>query len=99
MLQRNLVFTDITRGKQLVVLLSQTKVLAMTVMNHLDRSATPGWSRDAAIIQSWLPADRTTLNLPGRRIWPKILRQRRHGVWDFVGDCLRSRQPPWRSSP
>ena len=35
MLQRNLVYTGITRGKQLVVLVGQTRALAMAVKNHL----------------------------------------------------------------
>jgi exodeoxyribonuclease V alpha subunit len=37
MLQRNLVYTGITRGKQLVVLVGQTKALAMAVKNHRGR--------------------------------------------------------------
>ena len=37
MLQRNLVYTGITRGKQLVVLVGQKKALAMGVKNHLGR--------------------------------------------------------------
>jgi exodeoxyribonuclease V alpha subunit len=37
MLQRNLVYTGITRGKQLVVLVGQKKALAMAVKNHMVR--------------------------------------------------------------
>ncbi|MEB3321884.1 MAG: ATP-binding domain-containing protein, partial [Synechococcaceae cyanobacterium] len=37
MLQRNLVYTGITRGKRLVVLVGQKKALAMAVRNHLGR--------------------------------------------------------------
>ncbi len=37
MLQRNLVYTGITRGKQLVVLVGQKKALAMAVKKHLGR--------------------------------------------------------------
>ncbi|WP_254217219.1 ATP-dependent RecD-like DNA helicase [Synechococcus sp. CCY 9618] len=37
MLQRNLVYTGITRGKQLVVLVGQKKALAMAIKNHLGR--------------------------------------------------------------
>ncbi len=37
MLQRNLVYTGITRGKQLVVLVGQKKALGMAVKNHLGR--------------------------------------------------------------
>jgi exodeoxyribonuclease V alpha subunit len=39
MLQRNLVYTGITRGKQLVVLVGQTKVMA--VKNHIGRKRYP----------------------------------------------------------
>jgi exodeoxyribonuclease V alpha subunit len=35
MLQRNLVYTSLTRGKQMVVLVGQKKALAMAVKNHL----------------------------------------------------------------
>ena len=34
LLQRNLVYTGITRGKRLVVLIGQRKALAMAVRNH-----------------------------------------------------------------
>ena len=37
MLQRNLVYTGLTRGKQLVVLVGQKKALAMAVKNHRNR--------------------------------------------------------------
>jgi len=37
MLQRNLVYTGLTRGKQLVVLVGQKKALTMAVKNHLGR--------------------------------------------------------------
>ena len=37
MLQRNLLYTGLTRGKQLVVLVGQKKALAMAVKNHLAR--------------------------------------------------------------
>ncbi len=37
MLQRNLVYTGLTRGKRLVVLVGQKKALAMAVKNHLSR--------------------------------------------------------------
>ncbi len=36
-LQRNLLYTVITRGKRLVVLVGQKKALAMAVKNHLGR--------------------------------------------------------------
>jgi exodeoxyribonuclease V alpha subunit len=38
MLQRNLVYTGITRGKRLVVLVGQRKALAMAVHNHRGNS-------------------------------------------------------------
>ncbi|MFM9088322.1 MAG: ATP-dependent RecD-like DNA helicase [Cyanobium sp.] len=37
MLQRNLIYTGLTRGKRLVVLVGQKKALAMAVRNHLGR--------------------------------------------------------------
>ena len=37
MLQRNLLYTGLTRGKRLVVLVGQKKALAMAVKNHLGR--------------------------------------------------------------
>ncbi len=37
MLQRNLVYTGLTRGKQLVVLMGQKKALAMAARNHRGR--------------------------------------------------------------
>jgi hypothetical protein len=51
MLQRNLVYTGLTRGKQLVVLVGQKKALAMAVKNHLGR-------RRYTKLAEWLaPAD------------------------------------------
>ena len=43
MLQRNLVYTDTTRGKQLVVV-SQRKALAMAVKNHLGHRHYTKWA-------------------------------------------------------
>jgi exodeoxyribonuclease V alpha subunit len=37
MLQRNLVYTGLTRGKRLVVLVGQRKALALAVRNHQGR--------------------------------------------------------------
>jgi exodeoxyribonuclease V alpha subunit len=37
MLQRNLGYSSLTRGKRLVVLVGQKKTLAMAVKNHLER--------------------------------------------------------------
>jgi exodeoxyribonuclease V alpha subunit len=52
MLQRNLVYTGLTRGKQLVVLVGQKKALAMAVKNHLGRrryTKLAEWLRGAAL--------------------------------------------------
>jgi len=56
MLQRNLVYTGLTRGKQLVVLVGQQKALAMAVKNHLGR-------RRYTKLVEWLAADATTAPL------------------------------------
>jgi exodeoxyribonuclease V alpha subunit len=62
MLQRNLVYTGLTRGKQLVVLVGQKKALAMAVKNHLGRrrySKLAEWLLPAEAITgavSFLPA-------------------------------------------
>jgi exodeoxyribonuclease V alpha subunit len=54
MLQRNLVYTGLTRGKQLVVLVGQKKALAMAVKNHLGR-------RRYTKLAEWLaPGQRST---------------------------------------
>ncbi len=52
MLQRNLVYTGVTRGKRLVVLVGQRKALAIAV-----KGARSGkrWSK----LREWLIADRT----------------------------------------
>jgi exodeoxyribonuclease V alpha subunit len=52
MLQRNLVYTGLTRGKQLVVLVGQKKALAMAIKNHLSRrryTKLAEWLAPAAI--------------------------------------------------
>ncbi|MEI6110234.1 MAG: ATP-dependent RecD-like DNA helicase [Cyanobium sp. ELA712] len=54
MLQRNLVYTGLTRGKQLVVLVGQKKALAMAVKNHLGRR------RYTKLAERLLPADAIT---------------------------------------
>jgi len=60
MLQRNLVYTGLTRGKQLVVLVGQQKALAMAVKNHLGR-------RRYTKLAEWLaPTDATTAPLATR---------------------------------
>jgi exodeoxyribonuclease V alpha subunit len=53
MLQRNLVYTGLTRGKQLVVLVGQKKALAMAVKNHLSRrrhTKLAEWLSAAALV-------------------------------------------------
>ena len=47
MLQRNLLYTAITRGKRLVVLVGQKKALALAVKNHLSRRR---WTK----LREWL---------------------------------------------
>jgi exodeoxyribonuclease V alpha subunit len=54
MLQRSLVYTGLTRGKQLVVLVGQKKALAMAVKNHLGRR------RYTKLAEWLLPADAIT---------------------------------------
>ena len=54
MLQRNLVYAGLTRGKQLVVLVGQKKALAMAVKNHLGRR------RYTKLAEWLLPADAIT---------------------------------------
>ncbi|MFN9645428.1 MAG: AAA family ATPase [Cyanobacteriota bacterium] len=51
MLQRNLLYTGLTRGKRLVVLVGQKKALAMAVKNHLGR-------RRFTKLAEWLSAAR-----------------------------------------
>jgi exodeoxyribonuclease V alpha subunit len=57
MLQRNLLYTGITRGKRLVVLVGQKKALAMAVKNHLAR-------RRYTKLAEWLWADASRMDLP-----------------------------------
>jgi exodeoxyribonuclease V alpha subunit len=62
MLQRNLVYTGLTRGKQLVVLVGQKKALAMAIKNHLGRrryTKLAEWLVPAAI-----PPDRGAVTGP-----------------------------------
>jgi exodeoxyribonuclease V alpha subunit len=51
MLQRNLVYTGVTRGKRLVVLVGQKKALAIAVKGAQTRQR---WSK----LREWLAADR-----------------------------------------
>ncbi len=56
MLQRNLVYTGLTRGKQLVVLVGQKKALAMAVKNHLGR-------RRYTKLAEWLTPERLSADM------------------------------------
>ena len=47
MLQRNLIYTGVTRGKKLVVLVRQKRAVAMTVKNVL-------WRRRWSKLDEWL---------------------------------------------
>jgi ATP-dependent exoDNAse (exonuclease V) alpha subunit len=47
MLQRNLLYTGVTRGKRLVIILGQKKAIAMAVKNTSGRRR---WSK----LQDWL---------------------------------------------
>jgi exodeoxyribonuclease V alpha subunit len=51
MLQRNLVYTGITRGKRLVVIVGQRKAMAMAVKGNQSRKR---WSK----LRNWLEAAR-----------------------------------------
>jgi exodeoxyribonuclease V alpha subunit len=42
LLQRNLIYTGITRGKRLLVLIGQKKVLGIAVRNDRPQRRTPG---------------------------------------------------------
>jgi exodeoxyribonuclease V alpha subunit len=57
MLQRNLLYTGVTRGKQLVVLVGQKKAVAIAVRNASGRRR---WSK----LGEWLRA------VPGDRVMP-----------------------------
>ena len=56
MLQRNLVYTGLTRGKQLVVLVGQKKALALAVKNHLSR-------RRYTKLAEWLTPERLSADM------------------------------------
>jgi exodeoxyribonuclease V alpha subunit len=59
MLQRNLVYTGVTRGKRLVVLVGQRKALAIAVKGNRARRR---WSK----LREWLGCQSS--RLPGLRI-------------------------------
>ena len=56
MLQRNLLYTGITRGKRLVVLVGQKKAVAIAVRNVSGRRR---WSRLGELLQSMVPGAST----------------------------------------
>ena len=58
MLQRNLLYTGVTRGKRLVVLVGQKKAVAIAVRNVSGRQAVVEAGRVAAFRLFTLPADR-----------------------------------------
>jgi len=59
MLQRNLLYTGVTRGKRLVVLAGQKKAVAIAVRNVSGRRR---WSK----LKEWLAGDMPRVNLPER---------------------------------
>jgi exodeoxyribonuclease V alpha subunit len=61
MLQRNLLYTGVTRGKRLVVLVGQKKALAIAVRNA---SGRPRWSKLAEWLRPCSPVSRR-IGVPG----------------------------------
>jgi exodeoxyribonuclease V alpha subunit len=59
MLQRNLLYTGITRGKRLVILVGQKKAVAIAVRNTSGRHR---WSK----LQEWLSPDPSRLRQIGK---------------------------------
>ena len=57
MLARNLLYTGVTRGKRLVVLIGQCRALAIAVKNHGGRRR---WSK----LKEWLESGRSSSDLP-----------------------------------
>ena len=64
MLQRNLLYTAVTRGRQLVVLVAQPKAVAIAVKGKLTRRR---WSK----LQEWLAASPGHHNSQARRDGPE----------------------------
>ena len=67
MLQRNLIYTAITRGKQLVVLVGQKKALAIAVKNQLARkrwTKLQDWLQQASDKQGSCPLSNSITTLP-----------------------------------
>jgi len=67
MLQRNLVYTGITRGKQLVVVVGQTKALAMAVKNHLGAALHQARRVDGVALRSQSAPARPPAACPAAR--------------------------------
>ena len=66
MLQRNLLYTGVTRGKKLVVLVGQKKAVAIAVRNVSGRRR---WSK----LQEWLgPSPLASRQLPNQHPIPRI---------------------------
>jgi exodeoxyribonuclease V alpha subunit len=59
MLQRNLVYTGVTRGKRLVVLVGQRRALGIAVGGG---GSAPGARRRWSKLREWLEADGATPN-------------------------------------
>ena len=61
MLARNLLYTGVTRGKRLVVLIGQRKAIAITIKN---RNGRRRWSK----LKEWLEVDPRPENTSTRRL-------------------------------
>jgi exodeoxyribonuclease V alpha subunit len=60
MLQRNLLYTGLTRGKKLVVIIGQKKAVAIAVRNASGRRR---WTK----LQDWIVSSTAGLSMPGKR--------------------------------
>jgi exodeoxyribonuclease V alpha subunit len=70
MLQRNLVYTGVTRGKRLVVLVGQRRALAIAVGG----GSTPGAKRRWSKLREWLEALGATPTPTPSTPWPGLSR-------------------------
>jgi hypothetical protein len=73
MLARNLLYTGVTRGKRLVVLVGQKKALAIAVRNHGQRQR---WSK----LREWLEQSREGQGRPGPARHGRYAEHRRAGL-------------------
>ena len=94
MLQRNLLYTGVTRGKRLVVLVGQKKAVAIAVRNVSGTTALVEAERMAG-------QRHAAEALPGARrittIWERRRQNRRHMSRPAIADSLRNRK--WRLKP